>query len=165
MRKSHILAGAVALAAGSVALADVYNGAGGPLPDRGALGVGPPTTVFTSTVNVAPGTVVSVNSATLTQMTPSWAGDLVVSLTAPNGDNVHLFSRVGATDATGFGSSGDLNGTYTFVETGGATMPTIGNVPSATYNRSTNLPAAPPAPDNDPFAVFAGDPAGGNWTL
>ena len=37
-------------------------------------------------------------------------GDLAFTLTAPNGDNVHLMSRLGATTSTSFGSSGDFVG-------------------------------------------------------
>jgi hypothetical protein len=166
MRKSAMLAGALSLAVAGVASADVYGpGAGGAIPDRGVTGVGPPLSTFTSTIAVPAGSVVSVNSVTITGLTHSWVGDLVASLTAPNGDNVHLFSRVGSTTPTGFGNSGDFNGDYTFVNSGGATMPLAGNVAPGTYNRSTNNPGAPPVPDLDDYTVFNGDPSGGNWTL
>jgi subtilisin-like proprotein convertase family protein len=170
-----MLVGALALAAGSVAVADVYNGTGGAIPDRGATGVGPPTSVFTSTVNVPGGSVISVNNVTLNfgvgpgaTGAHSWVGDLVVKLTAPNGDNVHLFSRLGATTATGFGRADDMSGgPYVFVNSGGANMlTTLGNpVPAGTYDRSTNNPIAPPPQDLDDYTVFNGDNAAGAWTL
>ncbi len=178
MRKSAMLAGALSLAVTGVASATVYGpGAGGAIPDRTIAGVGAPTGTFTSTIAVPAGGVVSVNNVSVTFGTGAgptgahtWVGDLVVRLTAPNGDDVHLFSRPGAASPTAFGNTGDMSGgPYVFVNSGGGDFlpaSAITPVPTGTYNRSTNNPLAPPTPnDPDTFGIFAGDPSGGNWTL
>jgi hypothetical protein len=180
MRKSALLFGAAAMAVGSAAFATTYGpGSGGAIPDHvGTPSPGPATSSFVSTIAVpaATGNVVSVDSVSITMgpapaNTPtgahSWIGDLTFTLTAPNGDNVHLMSRLGATTSTSFGSSGDfIGGPFVFVDGGGAAMPTTGNPAPGTYNRFTNatVGAFPPA-DPDGYGVFAGDLADGNWTL
>ena len=95
-RKSALLAGAVALALGGVAQADVFGpGPGGPIPDgTGTL----PNTIpgtLTSTIAVPAGSVISVNNVSITMGTGlgatgahTWVGDLVATLTSPGGDNV-----------------------------------------------------------------------------
>jgi subtilisin-like proprotein convertase family protein len=177
-RKSALLAGAVALALGGVAQADVFGpGPGGPIPDgSGTL----PNTIpgtLTSTIAVPAGSVISVNNVSITMGTGigptgahTWVGDLVATLTSPGGDNVHLFARTGTTTSTGFGSTADLSGgPYVFVNSGGTAWQhtsTPTPIPPGTYNRSTTLlPAVPPTQDNDDYSVFVGDPSGGNWTL
>jgi hypothetical protein len=173
----------VALVSGSVASADVFGpGPGGTIPDATTSFTGPGT--FTSVIPVG-GTIPGLSSLTSVTLTfptlttgettrHSWAGDIQAILTAPNGDNVHLFSKVGATTATSFGDSSDLAGTYTFINT--VTAPTfeqaattaLSTAPIApgTYQRSTNaLAGATVGVDNDDYTVFNGDNLNGNWTL
>jgi subtilisin-like proprotein convertase family protein len=154
-------------------------GPGGLVPDASGTGPGPSgqaAGVFTSVINV-PGlsSVVSLNSVSLTWgPAHTWAGDIQVTLTAPNGDNVHLHSRVGATGNTSFGDSSDLLGTYVFVDAdaaggvfstaaaaAGAAVP----IAPGTYKRSTNAATPGQGVDTDDYDVFVGDQANGNWTL
>src|SRR5688572_8437436 len=118
MNKSAVLAGAVALVVAgvsSVVRGDVFGpGPGGLIPDSPAT---PPGTPFTSTISVPNiGNVSAVNGVTL-NFSPAhtWAGDLVVTLTAPNGENAHVFARTGSNTAGGVGDSSDLLGPYTFI--------------------------------------------------
>jgi hypothetical protein len=97
----------------------------------------------------------------------TWVGDLVVTLTAPNGDNCHIIARTGPTGGPP-GSAADMGGTYVF--TAGPTVPTFSAasaatpIPPGTYGRETTI-VGPPAADPDTYTVFNGDPANGNWTL
>lgn len=180
MRKSALLAGVLGLAVAGVARADedaVFGpGPGGAIPD---FAVTPGT--FSSTIVVPAGTppVISLNNVTINMGTlppsgptgaHSWVGDLVATLTAPNGDNAQILVRTGSTSPTGFGSSSDFGGgPFVFVNSGGASFATAAlatPVPAGTYNRFNNPLVAPSPPtDADDYSVFAGDPAAGVWTL
>lgn len=130
------------------------------------------------TVNTGGMTITSVNWVKITfQPGHTWAGDIVASLIAPNGDNVHLFSRVGSTTQTGAGDSSDLLGTYRFFATGAsfsaaaaAAASTVAIAPGD-YARSSHalVTATPdrgvPLFDADTYSVFNGDGIDGNWTL
>jgi subtilisin-like proprotein convertase family protein len=157
----------------SAATADVFGpGPGGAIPDNPNPNcTTPPTTVFTSVINVPnAGTVASVNGVTITG-THSWVGDMVVTLTAPNGDDVHLISRTNG--PAGGGDSSDFGGPYVYVNavtaptfTAAAVLAGGGEpVPAGTYGRETTPPTAVPAADPDTYTVFNGDPVTGNWTL
>jgi subtilisin-like proprotein convertase family protein len=141
--------------------------AGGAIPDSTVGGQG--GTPLTSTLAIADaGTITSVNSVTLTGLTHTWVGDLRVTLTAPNGDNVHLFARLGCTGNLTVGNGNDLAGNYIFQDTGTQFGGPLGTaaVPAGTYARSTCQAALTvPLPDNDAFTVFNGDPVTGNWVL
>ncbi len=155
---------AVALIASAVlassASADIFVGGGGfafvdNTTQSGTLAVG------------SSGPIVSFNSITIDVTTAhTWVGDIALTLTAPNGDNVHLMRRLGATTATGVGSSGDwLVGAHVFVDGTGATLPLTGPVAAGTWNRESISGNVTPAFDPDTFAVFAGDEVNGVWTL
>ncbi len=181
MRKSALLAGALGLAVVGVVRADEFGpGPGGPFPDALLNNTPGSQGVFTSTIVVPAGLpVISFNSATLNMGTGlgpagahTWAGDLSVTLTAPNGDSVHLFSRPGVTTATGFGNDANFAsaGVYTFVNSGGLTFPVtapfVTPIPPGSYNRSTNFGPPVVTPQNtNTYSVFTGDPASGVWTL
>lgn len=161
---------AVVLGFTAVAQATVYGpGTGGAIPDNpSATCTAAPITTFSSTIAIAdPGNVVSVNSVTLTGLTHSWAGDLVITLTAPNGDAAHVIARAG-TNGGPPGSASDLSGTYVFQNA--ATVPTFSQaslanpVPAGTYGRETTI-VGPPTADPDTYTVFSGDPVAGNWVL
>lgn len=149
-------------------------GPGGAVPDAMTSFTVPG--VFTSVINIADtGTIASLNSVSIQFGPPThtWVGDLQIILTAPNGDNVHLISVVGATGPTAFGDSSDFAGKYLFVNAGGADFAAAAAaaggaavVPPGTYNRSTNpLAGATIGVDTDTYAVFAGDSITGAWTL
>jgi len=166
MRK-FLVTGLIAASA-TVASADVYGpGAGGAIPDATPAGLS--TTI--NAVNVANPTIVSVNSVTVSFSTAhTWVGDLVITLTAPNGDNVDVIHRTGAA-AGGAGDSSNAAGPYTFDAAGAdftaaaAALPTGSNVPAGTYARFTNAIVGTPASDPDNYSVFNGDNLNGNWTL
>ena len=94
---------AVVLGLCGAAHATVYGlGPGGPIPQAITTNVTPGT--LTTVIN-APGSAVitSLNSVTLTFGPPNhtFCGDIVATLTAPNGEDVHLFARLGVTAAAG----------------------------------------------------------------
>jgi hypothetical protein len=176
--KSLAAASALLLAAGT-ASADVFNGTGGDIPDL--IAAGNPG-VLTTNINVPAGfgTVTSFNSISLnfgtgTTTSPrqhTWGGDLAAILTAPNGDNAHVFVRVGGTSSTALGDSSDWGGAYTFTNIGpsfaaAATTAGVGSIiANGSYGRFTNATVAPrPTVDTDDFTVFHGDDGGGTWTL
>jgi subtilisin-like proprotein convertase family protein len=159
----------------SAAMADVFGpGPGGAIPDATGCGATAVATPFTSVINIPnAGTVTSLNSVTVTtQVGHTWVGDLVYTLTAPSGENVHLIARTGSTTAGGVGNGNNL-GVGSFVYVNGPTTPTwtahcAANpvIPPGTFGRETLAGAAsPPTPDPDTFAVFAGVSVTGNWTL
>ena len=173
---AFVTAGAISSAA-RVARADVFGpGPGGAIPDAPDDPPGGPGVPLDSVITVPNlGSVGSVNSVSM-RFSPehSWVGDLVVTLIAPNGDDVHLFARTGSIEPDDNGDASDLAGPYTFVNGPGSpgawtaaaiNTPDIA-IPSGTYPRETLAPgASPPAQDPDNYGVFAGDSMGGNWTL
>ena len=106
----------------------------------------------------------------------SWAGDFEAVLTSPDGSrSLILFSRIGATSETDYGTSAVLNGTYIFADS--ATGPhlwtaadTSATVPPGLY-RTTAAGGAgqtDPAPFTSLDATFGGltpEKANGTWTL
>ncbi|MBV9957985.1 MAG: VCBS repeat-containing protein [Acidobacteria bacterium] len=108
-------------------------------------------------------------------LTHSWVGDLDVVLRAPGaGSQGHvIFSRVGALTATSFGSSSDLNGTYTFTDTASGTnfwtAAAATPVPPGSYRTTAPGPVATsPAPVTSLNTTFGGltpAQANGTWTL
>ncbi len=116
-----------------------------------------------NTIAVGTG-ITSVNSVTLRGLTHTWAGDLVVTITAPDATSVSLVARLGSTTPTGFGTSNNFGGDYTFVGDGsGANLWTAvavaGVIPGGTYNATGALSSTP--------VSFAGlsNQAAGDWTL
>ncbi|MCS6774946.1 MAG: proprotein convertase P-domain-containing protein [Chloroherpetonaceae bacterium] len=118
----------------------------------------------TSTITVGQsGYITAFNSITIEGLTHTWIGDLTATL-SHGGITVELFDRVGRTSSAGFGSSGDLNGNYTFVE-GGPPLPTTGNVPAGTYGRYPNNTPGQTLTFNFTFDDFVGMDMAGDWTL
>jgi uncharacterized protein (TIGR03382 family) len=142
---SKILAATAGLALAAGALAgNSYNGAGFGFIDN---------TTQSSSIAVGDSFSIADVSVTLNSITHTWVGDLTIALS--NGSTtVNLITRPGFT-GTGFGSSGDLNGTYTFAVAGAAFPTTLTGtqvVPAGTY-------AAPG------LAGFIGQNSAANWTL
>ena len=164
MQVKTLVASVAALGLAGVASADLSPvGAGGAIPDfAGGL-----PGVFTSTVNVAAaGPLASVNFVNLNSLSHTWVGDLQVTLTAPNGDNMNLFSRVGCVGA-GVGNGNNLLGNYV-INQGSPMFSPAGAVPAGTYGQTLNndpTVAQTGGVDPDTFAVFAGDNVNGIWTL
>lgn len=170
LRKLFILAIA---AVSTTALATEFGpGASFAIPDNTTAAPG----VGSSSIAVATGggIITSINWVKITfSVNHTWRGDLVARLIAPNGDDVHLFSRVGSTTQTGVGSSTDLSGPYRFFATGAsfaanaATPTTPGD-----YARSSHAGGAAILADRgvalydaDDYTVFGGDGIDGSWTL
>ena len=91
------------------------------------------------TVSV-PTQVLMIDSIELQGLNHAWAGDMQMTLKDPNGVEHLIFVRPGSTGGTSYGSSDDLSvGDYTFVETGGLSLPssTTGSpVLPGTYNQN-----------------------------
>jgi len=104
-----------------------------------------------------------------------FVGDLTVSLIAPNGATHVIFSRTGATTATGTGDTSDALGPYTFADdaTGSwwaaaAAVDINTAVAPGSYRTSQSGGAGSPspAPATNLTAAFAGVPdPNGTWTL
>ncbi|MBM4113039.1 MAG: hypothetical protein FJ253_06650 [Phycisphaerae bacterium] len=170
---------AIALALTAAALGPVYVGAGGLVPDATISNNIPNSGLFTSSViSTDVGTISDIKMVTLTGLFHSWVGDLQVALISPNGTRVNLFSRVGVTSASGFGSSKDINGTYGFTDgIGSPPWEPFGGggfYPSGTYNRVTNTNApvvqigtvsGVQGVNNNTYASLNGGPSNGTWTL
>ncbi|HWB19343.1 MAG TPA: proprotein convertase P-domain-containing protein [Phycisphaerales bacterium] len=161
---------ALGLALPASAVVQTYNGTGGAIGDNNGLTGG---TNFIINIGDS-GVINSIVNVTMTFSTAhTWAGDLEVTLIAPNLDDCHIFSRPGVTASTGVGNSANLLGPYTFVNSGGANFATAvagtagtANVASGTYNRSTAAaPTVTGGQDPDDYSVFAGDNLNGAWTL
>lgn len=172
----HAIIGTLSFGLTSAASAVVFGtGPGGNVPDATTSHTTPG--FFSSSINLPAGSYVgSVNAVTINFGTPfhTFVGDLQITLTAPNGDNVHLISRPGSIGATSFGDSSDFGGTYTFVNSPqGTTFAAAATaadaatpVANGVYQRSTNpLAGATVGVDNDDFTVFNNDPVSGNWTI
>lgn len=104
----------------------------------------------------------------------TWIGDLDVVLVAPDNTEFVIFSRVGATTATGAGDSSNLDGTYVFDDTTGNSFWTAASVgtssyviPAGTYRTSEagGSGQSDPAPNTDLSAAFASSEASGIWKL
>jgi subtilisin-like proprotein convertase family protein len=100
--------GLLALSAvAGAASATVYNGGGGEITDLGTL-----------TLNINVGASHSaVNGVRLVRLSHTWVGDVIVTLTAPDGDTASIVSRIGS-DGTTVGDSSNFDGTYNFIPGG-----------------------------------------------
>ena len=155
-----------------------FTGTGtGPIQDGTATT--PPAYGAATTVSFAvSGLPLNVKNVGLSfNMSHTWVGDLEVVLRAPGGSpGVFIFSRVGATTATGFGDDSDLGGTYSFgdVSSGAdfwaaaATASGAAVIPAGTYRASTpgGAPGGGAIGSIDPlFAGLTPAQANGTWTL
>lgn len=139
----------ISLLSVSVALASTANaqfsvsGGGGAISDGGVTTTYPgpqPGGVTTSCVAV-PGNVTSITSIEVDGFFHTWAGDLQMTLGDPNGVEHLVFWRPGFLNTSNFGTSGDFLGDYTFVESGGSSLPTSSNglaINPGTYNQAFN---------------------------
>jgi hypothetical protein len=124
-----------------------------------------------STVTVAQA-VTSIDSIVVDGFAHTWAGDLQMTLVDPAGTEHLIFLRPGFLNTSNFGSNGDFDGgQYTFVEMGGATLPTSStntSLPAGTYNQTfnsggTTWPSGTNNINNTPMSTIAG--AAGDWKL
>jgi hypothetical protein len=105
----------------------------------------------------------------------AWGGDLEAVLTSPDGTrSLVLFSRVGATTASSYGTGSDFNGTYIFTDSatganlwsgaGDATLPPGSYRPTAAGGQGQTNP--PPYTSlNATFGGMTPAQANGTWSL
>lgn len=148
---SKFLAASAGLALAASALAgNSYNGTGFAIPDNAPAGAN-------SVINVADSFSIANVSVTLNNLTHTWAGDLIATLS--NGaTTVTLVNRPGQVGGAGFGSSSDFGGNYTFADGGADLSANLGGggtfvIPSGTYAPVGALSA------------FNGQNSAGAWTL
>jgi subtilisin-like proprotein convertase family protein len=159
--KSLITFSVFALAASSLAV--TYTGAGFTLADGTSTAVGVASSDITVTDT---GTVGSINSVTLTNLTHTWLGDLEIRLTnVASGTSVILASPPDLRSA-------NFNGTYTFavgtqyqtIDEASLNQASTYNVPTGTYAISsygggTNVGA------RTSYSALTGLPLAGQWRL
>jgi subtilisin-like proprotein convertase family protein len=136
------------------------TGTGGSIPDASAAG-------RTSTVTISAAASVVSAAVRVDGLASSWCGDLVATLTAPDGTVVTLFNRIGRV-TTGWGDNSDFAGLYTFRDvnagaiwieaaTADSTMPIPPGAYRATGAGSGNALSI--------AAALGGKSATGTWTL
>jgi len=172
----RILLSAVAfLVLGTGAQAQLMGtGLGGPIPD--GTGSNVPGAPLISMINIPSSVPIGGVSVSFNQLAATWVGDIVLTLTHPNGTtSMDLICRPGRSDTSTFGFSSDYVSTnsYSFSD-GGANLFDVappGVVPSGDYRPSTN--PNPPATNLLPYvytpnsfaATFGGLDSAGTWTL
>ena len=113
--------------------------------------------------------VTSVDRVEIDDLSHSWAGDTMATLEDPAGVEHLLWLRPGATSNTSFGSSGDFTGSLSLVESGGASLPTSGDIAPGNYNQAFDTGSGVTWNSGDggilntPLGAISG-PAG-TWTL
>ncbi len=170
---SRVLVSLVGAALASTALGNVAfsvtSQSGGAIPSTGTGGGLWPTYgtgegVVTSDVFVTGGAVKGITSVTIHNLAHTWIGDLQITLRSPSGTEHTLMHRPGSVGGS-IGNAGDFDGgDYTFVESGGAEIPTIGGAPASTYNQYfVGWFSGNGNTFNTPMTTIAG--AAGTWTL
>ena len=130
------------------------TGPGGAIPDNNSTG-------FSSIATITDDLLITDLSIIISGFTHTWVGDLVVTLTAPDGStSADIMRRTGPGIG---GSPNDLDGNYTFADGGADWWSAAVNnnpIPSGTYAAST---------DNGVFVslatTFGGLSSLGDWTL
>ncbi len=158
MKKALVLVGMAIIGGAS---AQTFTSTGGPyaIPDNSVAGIN-------ATVLVT-GSVGALQSVTFTNLTHTWIGDLTFTLTDSASHSVIIMQRVGSATATGFGSSSDLAGNYTFAVGAGSiwTAAAATPVPAGTYRPSSNLFTGTVATSENPTNYTALTGGAGTWTL
>jgi subtilisin-like proprotein convertase family protein len=153
---------AVALAASPMlAQATTYTSPGGAILDLATLNI--PFTV-TDTGNV------SHVDLTLTGLSHTWAGDLIVTLSSPAA-SADIMRRIGATVSSGLGDSSNYGGDYRYIDSGVDPVPPLvaldsnGVLPSGDYWATTLGTNTSTGNKVTLDATFGGTLAAGTWTL
>jgi len=128
--------------------------------------------LYASATTNVPEAVLQVDSVRIDGLFHSWGGDLQATLVDPVGTEHLLFVRPGYLNTSSSGTAGNFTGgTYTIVETGGATLPTSSDhvdIPPGTYDQTfttggTTWTSGQNGIFNTPLSTIAG-PAG-VWEL
>lgn len=169
MKKRALLGSAIVLGIGSLANAQVYNGAGFAIPDNNVNG-GSSNIVVTDSGNVEAGIKVSITFSP----EHTWAGDLIATLSHDDGSTTvtaDLFRRMGKLSSSGtdYGRQDDLNGTYNLSDTFGTSFwsapATTGNIAPGDYRAFTNTFNGSPGAWVSLDSIFGGRTLAGTWTL
>ena len=131
-------------------------------------------TPLTSEVNFSDAETISDLEIRISDWTYDWAGDLVLTLTSPEGTTVDLVNRIGksSTDVSDLGSFSNFSGDYTFSDDGGDIVAAAADpnndsdfvIPSGDYYASTFSPSSPSV-QVGLASSFAGETTQGTWTL
>jgi subtilisin-like proprotein convertase family protein len=156
-----ILATAAVLAVSASALAVDYNGAGFAIPDNVPAGA-------SSTINVPDSFTVTDVDVTLNNLTHTWVGDLIVTV-SHGASSATLVSRIGSADGVGVGDNANFGGNYRFDSQSSNSIWAVALssadnnfvIPSDTYDTSAPFNGA----GTDALNVFNGQNSSGNWTL
>ena len=130
------------------------------IPDNDPAGL-PLTITVPDTFNVT-----ALNSVTVQGLNHTYAGDLAATLTHGS-VTIELFDRLNRLANSGFGSSADFAGDYTFV-TGGtdlATTVSLSVIPPGSYAPYLNGTAGESYTFTGDFTAFNGMSVAGDWTL
>lgn len=166
LRKTAIAGAGLMLAA--AASAGSYTSTGGAIPDNA------PLTPLIVTFAVTESGPLAALDLTLTGLTHTWIGDLIVTLTSPNATAVDILRRTTQTSnlATSLtGSSANFAGNYRFIDTGANISTTLGsntstfNLPSGDYMASSRTVGTTSSAPLSLNTLFAGTPLLGNWVL
>lgn len=156
----------VSAALSTAASAETYVGTGAPLPDGAADGT---PGVFSNTVNVPDSFTVGTAEVQLTNIFHPYLGDLIATLTGPDGSSSTMFHRIGLPDQhADFGDSSNLGGTYTITDTAAVPLAAaarlVGNedIAPGPYRSSAADELDTPTVFSLPFV---GDNSMGDWTL
>ncbi|MBW4493412.1 MAG: proprotein convertase P-domain-containing protein [Oscillatoria princeps RMCB-10] len=152
-------AAGLAFATATGANAATFTGSGFAIPDNNATGV-------SSTISITDNFTIADVTVTLNNITHSWMGDLVASLThLTTGTKVNLFDRVGRI-TSGFGNSTNLSGNYSFNDTftdslwtTAAGLNSSANIPSGNYYSTAATGTV------SLLSAFSGQSALGDWQL
>jgi len=176
VHSAMLCAAVLALATPADAVTFSATGSGGAIPDNNQAGIS-----STITVPVAVGSLFEIQnlSLTISGLTHTWVGDLVITLTrngpgpGPN-TTVDIINRLGASSSSSFGDSSNLDGTYIFsdnttnsllsaAQSGGSSFV----IPAGSYFASTGpTNTTVPSGTNQSFlSAFYGQRAFGEWTL
>ena len=146
------------------------SGSLGPIPESTTCGT--PGSAIEVPIVVPPLAGTLRHVAASLRLTHTYVGDLTATLFAPNGDSHVLFGATGATAPAGNGDSSNLDGTYTFSDSGAPNwwnfalqLPTGGVMPAGEYRTSEpgGIGATGAATAMNP--LFAGRDSQGIWTL
>jgi subtilisin-like proprotein convertase family protein len=140
-------------------------GLGGAIPDNNASG-------RLSTINISQNQLITGNvQIYISGLTHTYAGDLIATLTGPDGTVVTLFNRIGRVN-TGFGDSSNFNGNYTILDTpinaNGSNIWTEAALGNSTYNLRAGQYRATNANSSLSTLItpsFLGKSTMGNWQL
>ncbi len=159
MPLSIAAAAGIAFATATAANAATFTGSGFNIPDNNATGV-------SSTISITDNFTIADVTVTLNNLTHTWIGDLVASLTnLTTGTTVNLFNRVGRT-TLGVGDSTNFSGNYSFNDTFTGSLWTtaaglngIANIPSGNYYATAATGTV------SLLSAFSGQSALGDWQL